>query len=521
MRIVFRVDASSSIGSGHVMRCLTLAQVFKDNCSQVEFLCREHKGNLVNKINQKGFNVRVLKTQNNAQSDFDLSHSSWLEVSQKQDAIDCINELNKMKKIDWVVVDHYALDQNWEKMIQPICNKIFVIDDLADRKHACNVLLDQNFGRDKKDYKGLVPSYCKLLMGSKYALLRPEFLQWRPFSLNRRTEPILKSLLINFGGIDNDNLTEQVLRRLNKCNLPIDIKIIVVMGVNNSHLNSVINAANDLTFSTEIKIDVDNLAEIMANVDLAIGASGSTSLERCCLGLPSIQIPIAENQIFLAKKLHQFSDILSIESVSEIEKILNSPFDNILISDFASAEICDGEGVRRVFNRMTDYQIYSDKFGEVNLINYINLSLQDKKNVLDMRNHENISKWMYNQSKIPLNTHIDFIDGLEKQTNLRYFIVKQNEKLIGAINFSKIIFGKSANFGIFVNPFEKIRGSGKILEYAGTQYAYSVLGVKKIDLEVFSENDKAVNFYLKSGFEVIKKITKESKNIIQMQKKSK
>ena len=206
MNIIFRVDASLKMGTGHVMRCLTLAQVLKENSANVEFICRKHEGNLIDKIHSSGFNVHELEMLEEIEVGNKLAHSHWLGATQKQDADDCIGIL-KAEKSDWLIVDHYALDEQWQKRLKPYYEKLIVIDDLADRKHWCNILLDQTFGRQQEDYSALTPEGCELLLGSQYALLRPEFSKWRAYSLERRSKPKFKQLLINMGGVDVHNVT--------------------------------------------------------------------------------------------------------------------------------------------------------------------------------------------------------------------------------------------------------------------------------------------------------------------------
>jgi len=310
------------MGTGHVMRCLTLAQVLKENGANVEFICRRHKGGLIGKIRSNGFIVHELGLFEEAKVDTKLAHSHWLGATQRQDANDCI-DIFKAKKVDWLIVDHYSLDEQWQKRLRPYCEKLMVIDDLADRKHQCDILLDQTFGRQQDDYSAFTTKDCQLLLGSQYALLRPEFEQWRQYSLDCRKEVNFKSLLINMGGADLDNITEQVLEKLQTCNLPNDLKITVVMGKIAPHLQSVKSCASKLPYRSEVKVDVDNMAEIMANSDIAIGASGATTWERCCLGVPTIQIITAYNQEFIARQLNKINAIKLVDIENMIENLEN------------------------------------------------------------------------------------------------------------------------------------------------------------------------------------------------------
>jgi len=350
MKVVFRVDASLQMGTGHVMRCLTLAQALKYNEANIEFICRKHEGNLIDKIRLNGFNVHELEVLEKVDDKLahSHSHSHWLGATQQQDADDCLDIL-KAEKTNWLIVDHYALDEQWQKRLKPYYEKLIVIDDLADRKHQCDVLLDQNFGRSYQDYKDLVPASAKLLMGSEYALLRPEFEKYRQYSLDRRKDEKFKKLLINMGGADQDNITGKVIERLQVAKLPKDVEITVVMGKTAPHLASVITSANKLSYRSEVKVDVDNMAELMANADIAIGASGATTWERCCLGLPTIQLITAYNQEFIARKLNKINAIKLVEIDDVVENLENFQYWMKSTGESAS-KVTNGTGIKRILD---------------------------------------------------------------------------------------------------------------------------------------------------------------------------
>jgi UDP-4-amino-4,6-dideoxy-N-acetyl-beta-L-altrosamine N-acetyltransferase len=167
---------------------------------------------------------------------------------------------------------------------------------------------------------------------------------------------------------------------------------------------------------------------------------------------------------------------------------------------------------------MTNYKIVLEDFGKVELHNYVNLNTDDKILALDMRNHPQIKKWMYNQNDISKKSHFDFIQTLESDAKRRYFLVKQHKNIIGSINFSQIDLYNSVEFGIYTNPFESLKGSGAILEAVATHYAFRELGVNKLKLEVLSDNERAINFYKKCGFELIDTRKVNNKYILYMEK---
>ncbi|AUZ84044.1 UDP-2,4-diacetamido-2,4,6-trideoxy-beta-L-altropyranose hydrolase [Methylophaga nitratireducenticrescens] len=306
--VVIRVDSSLQIGTGHVMRCLTLADALRVNSAEIRFICRQFEGDLIEFIRSKDYHVYVLPPGNIQDADSTeaktLSHAHWLGATQDDDIQAC-KPIVKKYCPDWLIVDHYALDYRWELELKDDCRKLMVIDDLADRKHSCDLLLDQTYGREKNDYEQLVPDTCRLLLGSQYALLRPEFAQWRDYSLKRRTEPQLKKLLISLGGADPENYTGMVLQALAECDLPEELKIIVVLGPSSPHLATVKQLSGTLPFKTEVVSNVSNMAELMTDADLAIGAAGATTWERCCLGLPSIMLVLADNQRFIADRISE------------------------------------------------------------------------------------------------------------------------------------------------------------------------------------------------------------------------
>jgi len=348
MKAIFRVDSSLKMGTGHVMRCLTLAQVLKENGANVEFICRKHEGSLIGKIRSSGFVVHELKVFEETEVGTKLAHSHWLGATQQQDASDCI-EILKAEKSDWLIVDHYALDEQWQNRLKPYYEKLMVIDDLADRNHQCDILLDQTFGRQQGDYLELTPKGCKLLLGSEYALLRPEFEKFRKFSLNRRKDGEFKNLLINMGGTDPDNITGKVVDRLQTASIPEGVIITIIMGKTAPHLQSVISSANNLPYKSEVKIDIDNMAEIMANADIAIGASGSTTWERCCLGVPTLQLITAYNQEFIAQKLDKINAIKLVNIDELVKNLENFQYWMKAIGENAS-KVTNGSGSRTVLS---------------------------------------------------------------------------------------------------------------------------------------------------------------------------
>jgi UDP-2,4-diacetamido-2,4,6-trideoxy-beta-L-altropyranose hydrolase len=355
MQVAFRTDASLQIGTGHVMRCLTLADALRERGSQSTFICRPHAGHLLDLIQQRGHTVKALAPADDAfTAPAEPTHAQWLGTNWASDAAQTQQALGD-QVVDWLVVDHYALERRWEHAMRPHTQSIMAIDDLADRPHECDLLLDQTFGRYTVDYQPLVPAHCQLLCGSQYVLLRPEFASLRPYSLKRRTNPDLRELLITMGGVDKDNATGQVLQVIRCCKLPADCRITVVMGVTAPWLEDVRRQAQNMPWPTRVLVGVSDMAQLMADSDLAIGAAGSTSWELCCLGVPSLLVCTAANQRTVIGALASAKATSRIDWAELIQPD-GIPFfsqyavltENLATYTKAAALITDGSGASRV-----------------------------------------------------------------------------------------------------------------------------------------------------------------------------
>lgn len=357
--IIFRVDASFEIGTGHFMRCLTLALDIKRKKPNYKllFLYRNCFPLLLQILDVNGIEHTELNTFTKKYCDYKTDvnniYSNWLGVSQKQDAEDTKSVL-KEKNVVLLIVDHYALSLKWENELNLFTEKMLVIDDLANRSHNCDYLLDQNlYTNQNSRYIGKVNHSCKLMLGPRYALLRPEFKKIRA---KTSTRSILESVLVAFGGVDLDSHTSMALQVLKKARLK---KVDIIVSQNNPNIKKITSLANNYNYN--IHIQTTEIHTLMAINDLAIGASGATSWERCCVGLPCVCFPVAQNQIEICRNLeakravyaiHNYESKNLFEQVSSaIDFFRNDP--NAL-SDMSENcyKIVDGKGVDRVLDSL-------------------------------------------------------------------------------------------------------------------------------------------------------------------------
>lgn len=351
MKIAFRVDSTSRIGTGHFMRCLTLADALKQRGARIRFVSRELPMHLRDMLAAKNMKLTSLDSYANASPTDDLKHAHWLGTSQTQDAQATIQALSD-QSWDWLIVDHYALDACWESALRNTTKQIMVIDDIADRQHDCDVLLDQNYYADMQTrYIGKVPVHCQLLLGPRYALLRDEFRQ-KHEQIKPRSGPV-KRVFVFFGGVDTDNYTGRAIEALSEINIS-DLHVDVVIGAQHPRREMIQAACVKQGYVCYVQ--TKRMAELMAAADLAIGAGGSASWERCCLGLPALLVALADNQVDIAKALDSIGACVYLGTKETANSLaiqraitnLSDMYDQLERISQRAFSLVDGIGVERV-----------------------------------------------------------------------------------------------------------------------------------------------------------------------------
>jgi UDP-2,4-diacetamido-2,4,6-trideoxy-beta-L-altropyranose hydrolase len=351
MHVVFRADASLDIGTGHVERCLTLADALREHGARSTFLCRSLPVNLQRKISARQ-HLAITIPHHEAPG-----HPKY-RLDWETDASMTRHHLRVAP--DWLIVDHYALDRRWELAMRPHCRRLMVIDDLANRPHECDLLLDQNLGRTPEDYDALVPVQSIRRAGPRYALLRPEFARRRAASLLRRTRSQSKNLLISLGGADKDNITGQVLESLNNSKADADLKVTVVMGSQSPWLESVRYQAAEQKQRIRVLANVQDMAALMEEADLAVGAAGGSAWERCCLGLPSLLLVLADNQRAGSFELDKIGAGIAIKDPGEVaaiamELMTSRGLPTLKTMSEVASTVTDGMGTARIVETLSKH----------------------------------------------------------------------------------------------------------------------------------------------------------------------
>jgi len=355
MKVAIRADASLRIGAGHVVRCLTLAKELRRRRADVMFVCGVYEGNLCNFIEREGFAVSRLNGLQECYLAAGEARRVRGDGEQHLDA-ECTIAAIGESHCDWLIVDHYALDTDWETMLRPYADHLMVIDDLADRKHNADLFLDQNYNSPLHErYMKLLPDGATLLLGSDYSLVRHEFYERRNDALARRCGD-LNRLMVFMGGGDIDNDTATVLEGLATSSMN-KLKVDVIIGAANPYMTEVKSICAELPAAT-LHIQTSRMAELMFLADCAINAAGSTTWERCTLGLPALVAIQSDDQVAIANAVHQkgghrllgWANKLTCKDYADAIESLDA--NDLLQMSEVSAGLCDGRGVYRVADQL-------------------------------------------------------------------------------------------------------------------------------------------------------------------------
>lgn len=347
IRVVIRTDASAQIGAGHTFRCLALAQALTQVLTrrgvEVRFVCRELPGHFIEEIRARGHEVSVLPAPRAPLTPAsDEDYAAWLGVPWTQDVEETTTQ---SAPADWLIVDHYGIGSDWEAAAQTRwgTSHILAIDDLQ-RRHDCDLLLDQTLDLDAASYRPLVPAHCRILAGIEYALLDARFAELR----TSITAPDPDRLLVSMGAIDTRNTTLGILSTLDRMAHPPQVT--VLLGTRSPHHAGVAAFTAERDWIDHLAFARD-FADLMAAHGTAIGAPGSTAWQRACLGIPSIMIPIAANQTRACAALAARGAGLVIEPPrisTELLPALAELRGNHDAWRRRCMEICDGRGAERV-----------------------------------------------------------------------------------------------------------------------------------------------------------------------------
>ena len=497
MRILFRTDANAQIGTGHLMRCLALADGLRAEGAECTFLCRAGGlGVMARRITEAGHVLLTLPDSPPSDADVDspqLAHAGWLPGGQRNDATACLNALDGQPVANWLIVDHYALDQRWEKPMRVAAASILVIDDLADRQHACDLLLDQNQVPDMvARYENRGPGNCRLLLGPKYALLRNEFSRSEASAPagERSTSP---RLLVMFGGADPQNLTLRTVNALASVGWKAGVDVVAgPLYADLDNLQMAIAALPDV----RLHAPAGDVATLMRSAGFAVGSPGVASWERCACALPSLTIAQADNQEPIGEALgisgaHCYLGRAEDVSDADLEAALHFWQNNGLARQAMTAAaqaICDGLGVRRVVRQLLKRSLS------------IRIASQDDARLLFVwRNDERTRRQSLDPRPLALATHLAWFDNMIRKADSSLLVACRDGVPVACIRFD--CHENRARVSIYTDPELQGHGLGGAALAAGIDWLQAERPeVTVTEADVLPANRASHNLFSSAGF---------------------
>ncbi|MGB8401410.1 UDP-2,4-diacetamido-2,4,6-trideoxy-beta-L-altropyranose hydrolase [Bradyrhizobium sp.] len=480
MLIVFRADADPAIGGGHVMRCLTLAAEMQQRGADVVFLCKEETTDTVPALARSGITCLA------------ADQHDW------NDAIAAGKYCGK--RVNLIVVDTYRLGYEFERSLRRHSCPVLVIDDAPNRRHHCDLLLDMTLDRAAADYANVIPAHCRVLAGSSYALLRGEFGELRSQSLARRkASSTPKSVFISLGLTDIGGQTAAIARMLASDSWLE--RIVVVTGPTTPTFRDIKGLEGEAP-RIRVCVDPPDIAELMADADLAIGTPGTSCWERCCLGLPSIMLVVAQNQVDNAHALEQAGAArvlpLSSDSASSISRIVRelaeTPNQLAQMSRNA-AKICDGDGAFRV-GCAIDELVLPDSTGQLTLRA---ATADDSRRLWLWRNEHGARNMSPDQRPVAWEAHSRWLTARLADADTMIFIVETNGRPCGSVRFH-VEQTKNASVSIAMARHVRGKGYGAAALDSACQAVFKQQFCDRIEARVKRENIASQKIFEKCGF---------------------
>jgi len=480
MRVLIRADASQVIGSGHIARCMTLADALRKQGHELVFACRLLPGHLLDRLQQHGFKAYGLDYEAPL-ADIEAPLPWQLDIDALQQA------LAAEPRFDWLIVDHYGLAHEWERAARPLASRIMAIDDLANRPHAVDLLLDQNFSATPEVYAPWVDAHCETLLGPRFALLREAF---KACSGAARGE--VKRVLVNFGGFDPSAQTHEAMKAL--LGYP-QLSVDFVAGIDNPAWQAMQTLAEGRQH-WRLHTHVTEFAQMMAQADLFIGAGGGTTWERAALGLPTICIAVAANQQRNAELLAQAGMHLYLGPVAHtngepLQQAIGVLIDNPgLRNSFAarSRQLVDGLGVQRVCVAL------SSRFLTTRAA-----TPDDSQLLFEGRNAENVRRWSFNDAPIDPDSHNRWFSQSLGNPERLLLIGEAADGPVGVLRYDRA--GERVEVSIYLFKGRGGLGWGRALLRQGDEFLRGYWPqVRLIEAQVMPGNLSSLSLFRKAGY---------------------
>jgi UDP-2,4-diacetamido-2,4,6-trideoxy-beta-L-altropyranose hydrolase len=484
--LLIRADANGRMGTGHLMRCLALTQGWKDRGGQATFITACESDSLRRRLSDEDFQVVTLERSHPDSADWEVTSQV---LAAHSDA--------------WVVLDGYHFDPAYQRQIKEAGHPLLVIDDTTHLDHYyADVVLNQNINAERLRYS--CEPYTRLLLGTRYALLRSEFLAWRGWQ--REIPEVARKVLVTLGGSDPDNQTSKVIQALQRIDTD-ELEVVVVVGASNPHFLELRSTAHDSLFAIRLVENVTDMPRLMAWADVAVSAGGSTCWEMAFMGLPSLILVLAENQRGIAEGLDAYGIALNLGSYAQVSELDLAQALKILMCDLARREamsekgrqLVDGAGTDRVVSVM--YKLAQTVTG-ADRLRVRRARFQDAEILWQWANDSSVRANSFHPQPIPLDEHIKWYKAKLASPDTRIWILELNQVPVAQIRYDRV-HADAAEISFSVVSDYRGRGLGTEALILTSDMACRELGVKRLKGIVFSSNAASMRAFIKAGFECV------------------
>lgn len=474
--LIIRADANAQIGTGHLMRCLALGQAWKDSGGEKVFITACDNKGLLERLYEEGFRVHLLDKAYPDPHDWEVT-----------------KEVLHDNPGAWVALDGYHFDSTYQRQIKEAGHPLLVIDDMAHLEHYyADIVLNQNLHAEQLHYS--CEPYTRLLLGTRYVLLRREFLKWQGWK--REIPEVAQKVLVTLGGADPDNVTLKVIQALQQVHVD-RLETVVVVGPSNPHYEELQAAASDSRIPIQLEYNVTNMPELMAWADVAVSSASSTVWELMFVGVPVLVLILAENQRYLAKwveirgvarNLGWHEDVSLDRMVQAMTQLLRETRTRIEMSQ-RDREIIDGEGTARVVMHLRGSKIRLRQARE-----------GDCRLLWEWANDPEVRESAFSRNPISWETHVQwFMRKLHEPTCFLFIGVDDRDTPIGQVRFEVHKEGE-AEIDVSIERGKRGLGYGSLLISEAVEEVFHTIPIQIIHAFVKPHNEASMRAFEKANF---------------------
>jgi UDP-2,4-diacetamido-2,4,6-trideoxy-beta-L-altropyranose hydrolase len=477
------VDDSLQIGTGHVMRCLALGQIFLKIGDRPVFVMCMVTPTMRGRLESAGFGIKILDCIPGGVDDVKQTVEASKEVSSS-----------------WIVLDGYHFDAEYQREIKELGKKLLLIDDNGCASHYyADIVLNQNIHASEKLYSKR-EQYTSLLLGTRYVLLREEFLVWKRWK--RKIPEIAQNILVTLGGSDPENVTRKVFDAI----LQLEFnRLNVIIVANNQYSDQLKGLIEESKVNIELRSNVEKMSDLMAWADIAVSAGGTSTWELAFMGLPMIALAIADNQCQIVEELGKVQVAVNIGWHEDVtSSIIADHISELICDQKRRSEISqraqvlvDGKGAYRVLKAMAS----ESSSQPIESIRLRRVQDGDENFLWNLANDPDVRSASFSTKMIPWEDHIRWFRKQLNDPSCIYFVATYENESVGQVRFE--MKDEEATISISVKKGYRKRDFGSDIIRISTQKIFDSTKTKKVHAYVKIDNTASFLAFKKANYKIL------------------